>query len=561
MARSVLTKSAIRVLCAFTLCAFGANAMGREPATEGSPIEVRRLTEEQYRQSIADIFGSDIEVAGRFQPEMRTEGLLAIGSAKLTIGGAGFEQYHALASNIAAQVTDAEHRDRLLSCKPSSASGPDDVCATTIFRQYGARLLRHPLEEERLTRFVAVANKVAVERHDFYVGISFALTGMLSEPDFLFRVERPRPKSVRRGQAELDGYSKASRLSFFLWNATPDAELLTAAGRGDLDSSRGLKKQVERMMSSPRLEAGVRAFFSDFLGFDGFQSLEKDGKIYPAFNQKTAADAKEQTLRTIVDQLIVRKGDYRDLFTTRRTFMTRPLGRIYGVQVKSPNGWEPYEFTQDDPRAGILTHISFTALHSHPGRSSATLRGKALRELLLCQKVPAPPANVNFSIVQDSGNAEYRTARARLTAHRSEPACAGCHKIIDPMGLALETFDGDGRMRTQENGVQIDASGELDGVRFSDAAGLGQALRDNPAAAKCLVNSLYGYAAARKASAADRAWMTWLEDGFSAAGYRMPDLMRQIATSESFYRVTVVPAEEASLPPETSSSLVKEVSK
>jgi hypothetical protein len=559
MALSILNTSAIAALCLFGPLLAGCGP--REPETQGSQIEARRLTEAQYRQSIADIFGPDIQVAGRFQPELRTDGLLAVGATEVTIAGSGFEQYYGMASNIAAQVTDAAHRDRLIPCKPASATDADDVCETTVFRQYGETILRHPLDPARLKRFVAVSSKVAAERHDFYSGIAFTLTGLLSEPDFLFRVERTEPDPDKPGHVRLDGYSKASRLSFFLWNTTPDAALLAAADKGELDTRKGLRAQVDRMLSSPRTEAGVRAFFSDFLAFDTFDSLEKDGQLFPAFNQKTAADAKEQTLRTITDHLIARKGDYRDLFTTRRTFLTRALGRVYAVPVVSRTGWDAYEFPQDDPRAGILTQPSFTALHAHPGRSSATLRGKALRELLLCQKVPTPPANVNFNLVQDTSNPNYKTARQRLTAHRSEATCAGCHKIMDPIGLALESFDGAGQFRATENGAAIDNSGELDGVSFSDAAGLGRAMHDNPATASCLVTSLYGYAAGHKPLASEKDWMTWLRDGFSADGYRVPDLMRRIASSEAFYRVADEPAGKAGQTASLSPNLVKEASK
>jgi hypothetical protein len=249
-------------------------------------------------------------------------------------------------------------------------------------------------------------------------------------------------------------------------------------------------------------------------------------------------DAREQTLRTIVDHLITRQGDYRDLFTSRHTFLTRNLGLVYRVPVETRTGWEPHEFAADDPRAGLLTEIGFLALHSHPGRSSATLRGKAIRELLLCQKVPMPPANVNFSIVQDTNNPNFRTARDRLTAHRTEPTCAGCHKIMDPIGLALENFDGAGQYRQQENGAPIDASGTLDGTAFADAAGLGKALHDDPATVSCLVGNTYRYASGRDLGAGEQEWIAWLQQRFASEGYRFPDLLRDIATSDGFYRIS-----------------------
>jgi hypothetical protein len=278
------------------------------------------------------------------------------------------------------------------------------------------------------------------------------------------------------------------------------------------------------------------------LGFDDFSTLAKDPTIYPKFTPKAVRDAQEQTLRTIVDLVLTNRGDYRDLFTTRKTFLTSTLGIIYGVPVVDsraigePENWIPYEYPAGDPRTGILTQASFVALHSHPGRSSPTIRGKALRELILCQKVPDPPGNVNFTVVQDTSNPKYKTTRERVTAHRTDPTCAGCHKLIDPMGLALENFDGGAGFRTSENGAAIDASGELDGVKFTDAAGLGKAVHDHPAAPGCLVNRLFAYASGHVPTKSETDFVKYLEKSFAADAYRVPDLLRRIATSEALYR-------------------------
>jgi hypothetical protein len=191
---------------------------------------------------------------------------------------------------------------------------------------------------------------------------------------------------------------------------------------------------------------------------------------------------------------------------------------------------------EGDPRAGILTELSFVALNSHPGRSSPTLRGKALREVVLCQKVPAPPAAVNFTIVQDTSNPDYKTARDRLTAHRTNPVCAGCHKLIDPMGLALENFDGSGAFRTTENDVAIDTSGELDGVKFANAAELGKVVRDNPATTSCVVDRLVSYGLGRAPVPVEHGWVEQLKAGFVKNGHIIPDLMQRIATSPEFFR-------------------------
>ena len=330
---------------------------------EGGPPSVRRLTEVQYRQSIADIFGAEIKIPGPFEPDIRRNGLLAVGTSEVAVTRAGFERYDALARNIAAQVTDKENRARLLGCVPENSTTADAACTTQVLKHYGRLLHRRPLDPERLAAYVQTAAAETRRLGDYYAGLSFALAGMLVAPEFLFRIDFAEPDPANPGRERLDGYSKASRLSFLLWNTTPDDALLAAAGRGELDSKSGLAAHVDRMLTSPRLTDGVRAFFSDLLEFEDIETVSKDGTIFPRFSRSVMNDAEEQTLRTITDHLISRNGDYRDLFTTRHTFMTRNLGIVYRVPVAAEEGWEPYEFSEDDGRAGLMTQISFLALH------------------------------------------------------------------------------------------------------------------------------------------------------------------------------------------------------
>jgi hypothetical protein len=504
--------------------------------------EQRRLSEDQYRHIIADVFGSDIAVAGRFDPLNRTEGLLTLGSAQAAITPAAYEQFDGMAHAIAAQVVDEQHRDILLPCKPTKADGPDDACARQFLARVGRLLYRRPLKTNELQAMTGLAHEAAETLGDFHAGLAYGLAGLLEAPSFLLLRDSVADDPDHPGNQKLDAFAKASRLSFLLWDSAPDDMLLAAAESGELDSRRGLARQVDRMLASPRLHVGVRAFFTDLLGFDGFDTLAKDQVIYPAFTQPVAGEAAEQTLRTIDDLLVRQNGDYRDLFTTSETFMSRRLGAIYRTPVGTTEGWERVALPEGDKRAGILTELSFVALHSHPGRSSPTLRGKAVREILLCQKVPDPPANVNFAVVQDTQNPKFRTVRERLGAHRTQPTCAGCHKIMDPIGLALENFDGAGQYRDQENGAAIDTSGDLNGVQFADARQLGKALHDNPAAASCLVRRLTEYGTGRAPAKGEAAWMEYLDHDFAASGYRIPALLRRIATSDGFYAVS--PAKE-----------------
>jgi hypothetical protein len=297
------------------------------------------------------------------------------------------------------------------------------------------------------------------------------------------------------------------------------------------------------MMASPRLEEGVRAFFIDQLRFDEFEVLAKDAALFPKFSAQAAADAREQTLRTVIDVVLTRNADYREIFTTKKTFLTPELGAIYRVPIYkdgpngSPDEWQAYEFAADDPRGGILTQVAFTALHSPAGRGSPTLRGKAVREIALCQKVPAPPADVSFTEFEENTAHANSTARERLAAHATVASCSGCHKIIDPIGFALENFDGGGEFRTTEGAAPIDPSGELDGITYSDAGGLGHAVFKNPAAVSCLVDRLSARALGRPTTAGERSWVRDLKQDFAESGHRVPALMREIALSKALYTV------------------------
>jgi hypothetical protein len=545
-----MVRAALRLIAVAAAAAALAACEQDAPPAPGAEPTFRVLTESQYRNTIADLFGAQIAVGGAFDPLVRTNGLMTVGAAAAQISPAGLEQFDRMARSIAAQVTAEPNRNVLVPCRPAAADAPDDACARQFFAGVGRLLYRRPLATAELDSVVAVARTASAELGSFYDGLAAGLGGMLVSPAFLFVIDRVESDPEDRTKMRLDAYSKAARLSYFLWNSTPDDLLLTAAETGELHTKKGLKAQVDRMLASPKLETGMRAFFTDMLAFDDLAKLEKDSIIYPAFSAAVAEDAKEQTLRTIVDLLIANEGDYRDLFTTRKTFMSGPLGRIYRVPVERPDGgWTPYEFPEGDPRAGLITQVSFAALYSHPGRSSPTLRGRAVRENLLCQKVPDPPGDVDFSLFNDP-NSPNKTARDRLTAHSTVAACAGCHKLTDPIGLAMEKIDGAGQVRHTEAGVPIDTSGELDGIKFEDAAGLGRAMRANPALPSCLVNRVYAFAATRVPEKTEKPVLEHFEKRFASSGYRLPALLREIAVSDALFAVKAPAVRSAAAPTE-----------
>lgn len=217
---------------------------------------------------------------------------------------------------------------------------------------------------------------------------------------------------------------------------------------------------------------------------------------------------------------------------------------MYNVPFPSKAAWTTYTFPESSERSGILTDIGFLSLHSHPGTSSPTRRGIKVLEIFVCQATPQPPANVDFSQVQDSTKG---TVRGRLLDHMENEGCSGCHRRTDPLGLALEHFDGLGQLRTIENGMPIDVTAELKDAKIEGARGVGEFLRNDPRVSACLVRNVYSYGVGQKTFGRDKQFLAAQTQAFANSGYRFPELMMQIASSPEFFKV-VVPKASSSAP-------------
>ncbi len=509
-----------------------------QTTAQAQPIKVsaRRITETQYRHAIADVFGSDIQLSARFEPERREEGLLAIGSAHLSLTSSGFEQYFAMASAIADQAFDQKRRAAIVGCTPADPAKADNACATAFITRIGAGLFRRPLTQAEIQTRVKTAADGAAKSGNFDAGLKLALVSLLMAPEYLFRVETAEADPAKAGAYRLDGYSKAARISFLLWDSAPDAELTQAAADGTIHSSAVVQQHLARMTKAPRFEQGMRAFFTDMLQLDGFDNLIKDAAVYPKFNQSVSDSAKEQTLKTTIDLLVTKQRDYRELFTSNETFLNRYLASVYKVPYVSEAEWAPYTFSPSAERAGILTQVSFLSLFAHPGSSSPTRRGVKMHEIFMCEPTPEPPADVDFSGVQAMANG---TVRERLLDHMENTGCTSCHRRSDPPGLALEHFDGLGQLRKTENGKLIDVTAELDGKSFTGAQGLASYLRNDPKIPACLVRNVFAYGVGRMTDERDEDYLADQAEAFAANGYRLPDLMVQVASSPEFLKAVI----------------------
>lgn len=501
---------------------------------DGFVVAYRRLTESQYRHAIADAFGPKIEITARFEPEQREQRMQAVGNARQSITTSGLEQYYGAARSIARQVIEDEGKSSVALCEPGALSG--ESCARRMVDAVGPILLRRPLSKDDADRYLAIYQTAVKGGGEHHFAAQQMLVSLLMSPEFLFRVERAERDPDTRGAYRLDSYSKAERISYLLWDSGPDAELLAAAQSGAIQTPAGLAAQVDRMLASPRVGDGVRAFFSDLMEFEYFDSLSKDQATYPKFSQAVAASAREETLRFLVDQLVTRDGDYRDIFTSRETMLNRTLAYVYNVPYLSAAEWSPYTFSEDSGRSGVISQVTFLSLFAHPSASSPTIRGQKIQEIFRCLQVPAPPPNVDFSKVQALENG---TVRERLTDHMSNEGCSGCHQLMDPIGLTLERFDGLGQRRMKENGALIDVISEINGQKVDDARGVGQLLHDDPATSACLVEDVHLYGVGRPLRESEKPYLARQTAAFANSGYRLKALYRNILTDPAFFTVSM----------------------
>lgn len=498
---------------------------------------MQRLTQPQYAAAIKTLFGDDILVPQAIEPDVSIDGFIAVGATRTSISARGVEQYQDAAFDIADQVfDDPDRRARVVACEPSAE------CAESTIADIGALAWRRPLSETEMERLMAVHLEASGALGDFWQAIKYPVAAILQSPKFLFRVElgieAPADPETPEAATDLTYSSEemAARLAFFLWNAPPDADLLAAGSRGDLADDDKLAARVAEMLDDPRARDGVRNFFSEYLHLHLLDQMVKDPTVFVHTSPELADSAREETLRTVEHLVFEEDGDYRDIMTSRRTFIDRRLAALYDVQAPSADAFELTWLPEAGYRRGLLGHASFLALQSHAESSSATLRGKFVRITLLCDELPPPPADVDPAIPEPSP--DLPTLRDRVQVHLENLACAGCHRPMDLIGLALENYDGIGRYRETERGATIDASGELDGITFDDAQGLAWAVREHPNFGRCITQQLYRYATGLVEQPTDEVLIDALAEGFAAEGYRLKALLAAIATSPGFRRAT-----------------------
>lgn len=503
-------------------------------AFEPPPGVLRRLTQSQYKNTVRDVLGDDLVFSRPIEPDTPIDGLFSIGASETSISRRGVEQFEASAFDLAQQaLRDPAHRQRLVQCSPSGVTDPE--CASQTLSRLGQKLWRRPLTPDELNTLVTLATDSARTLTDFHQGLEFALATLLQSPYFLFRVELGEPDPAHPETQRYTPFELASRMAYFLWDGPPDGTLLTLAQNGTLSDTSVRLAQTDRMLADPRSHRGLRAFIYQWLQLQRLDDVSKDTGLpeNAAFSTDMLASGREEVLRVAERIAFDPSADFRDLLTTQDTFVERDLAALYNVRGPvEPNQWVPVSLPRSSGRRGLLGMFAFLAERAHPTSTSPTLRGRYIRETLLCNEIPNPPVNVNTALPEP--RPDLATMRQRLAVHLTAPSCASCHRIMDPLGLGLENFDTIGRWRRIEREHPIDPSGTFENHPFANAFELAQLVHDDPSLPRCIATRLYRYAYGRKETPGEQSEVNRLVDQFSTSHYRFTTLLRAVVTNPAF---------------------------
>ena len=311
----------------------------------------------------------------------------------------------------------------------------------------------------------------AAPKAAFEDGIRLVVQSILANPRFVFRAERAPAARPANATYRIADIELASRLSFFLWGTVPDARLVQAAMQKTLSTPAGLEAEVKRMLADPRAEALASRFASQWLRLQDVDKIRPDGLFYPFWDRSLSQSFRRET-ELFFDNLVREDRSVLDLITADYSFVDERVARHYGIPNVTGNEFR--KVTLPETRRGILGHGSVLLLTSVADRTSPVQRGKWVMQVLLGSPPPPPPPNVPaLEETKDEDGGRVLSVRQRMEAHRKNPVCTSCHRVIDPLGLALENYDVTGRWRANDQGVPVDPAGELyDGSKIDGPAGL-----------------------------------------------------------------------------------------
>lgn len=509
----------------------------RDAAGSGQVPEVvlRRLTNQQYNNTVRDLLKDPTDPANQFPPEDYVNGFKNQYQSQ-SLSPIQIQAYSVAAERLATNAFRRGDSRHLIPCTPT---GPEDAgCRVKFIETFGRRAFRRPLEPQE----VALFNQLFKAEGDFQKGAETVIETALQSPSFLFWMEQtPNPK--------WKPYTVASRLAYFIWNTMPDDALLDSAARGELNGQEAIGRTARRMLDDPRAKQGLYDFVSQWLRFDRVLTAARDRRFFPLFSRDLAFAMTEET-KYFMDDLVWNDRNFMDAFTANYGFVNSDLAAVYKVPTPARE-YARVEFPAEQERAGLLGEALFLTLTSKLEETAPTGRGLFVREQFLCQHVPPPPPGVDTNLPSVE-EARPLTNRERLAVHTSDKVCAGCHHLIDPIGFGLEKFDAIGmyrekqrmlfdpeyhgadvnRPKPKEVFLTLDTAGQVAGLpepQFTSARQLGELLARTPQCQECMVKQLFRYMSGRQDTPADIPMIRTALEDFRKSGYHYKELVVSLA--------------------------------
>ncbi len=524
----------------------------REPAEPGEPVCGRsvcgatgelaagtafpRLTHAQWENSVRDLLRLEAapNLSGSFEPDTRIS-FFDNNSGVLRVSSDLWNDYQGAAETLAEMVTsDSNTLARLL---PSDLPADEIQRARTVVRDLGRRAYRRPLSEDEIDAHAALFDQGPIhfpELDPFDAGVRVLLEALLQSPHFLYRIELGSGQGP--GTVALNDFEIASRLSYMIWNTTPDEMLLDAAERGALRTPNEIAEQASRLLDDPRGRAMVERFHAQLLNWDLYRGLNKDANEFPLYYDGIGGDMYEEARRFVEHVVLDNDGNLAELLTAPYTFANDGLAAVYGLDGGSSASFSKASFDPElhPDRGGLLTQLGFLA--SHGGLTGSIHRGVFINHRILCTELPPPPDALP-PIPNDDGMT--MTSRERIEMHTGPGTCgATCHgTYINPIGFAFESFDGLGQFRVEENGRPIDTYAEFefsDGlVQFDGATELNGAMAERIEAHDCYTKHWVEYALGRDTAGSDLDLIQGLGDR-SLEGLSVKELVIELVKSDEF---------------------------
>jgi hypothetical protein len=497
----------------------------QKPAPGAAPL--RRLSNAEYRNTLQDLLAQVTGVDGAVASATKD----FVDEAE-SLGFRNNAEFLGVSSLVAQGYLDAAEALAPLAAGTASLVGctsGDAACAGQFIEAFGKRAFRRPLAADEAARYQALFAKATAQGFDFKTGIEWIVFAMLQSTQFLYRVELGAPRDSGYVPSQ---YETASRLSYLIWQSMPDQALLDAAAAGELTTKPQIAAQAQRLLQDPK-STRLLEYFDQWLDLDRLGGLDRDPNVYPSLDPSLPALLRQETHAFVTDLLKKPQGSLTELLTGQYSFLNADLAKHYGVP--GPTG-ASFERVEMPGRAGVLTQGMLLA-HDKPTRTSIVRRGLKVRLDLLCEKVPAPPNDVQLDL---EGLGEGLTQRQRLEKHRTVASCAGCHNLMDPIGVAFEGFDAVGRPRSlDEAGKPVDVSTELSltldaNGAVSGPAELAQKLAQSQEVRDCYLAQSFRFFYGRDYTDADKCTMAQLGLAFESGKQSLSGLIVALTQTDQF---------------------------